>query len=137
MKLLVFSLDTKVRQPGKEEYNTMREHMLTSSMRVTNAKGVFKGQEENSFICSVDKELQEQMVLAIAQAYKQECVLEVEMPSHKGYIRYFDGKPREYVGLWKEAGLDVKDNFTLNLDTMKVFKCYPETVDTTSPTVVG
>jgi hypothetical protein len=127
MKLLIFSLDTETRQPGQEEYETMKTHMLTSKMHVTNSKGVYKGIEEDGFICVVNEEIQEKMIMAIAHAYKQECVLEVELPSRKGYLKFFDGKPAEYVGLWKEAGIDVKDDFTINLDTMKVYRCVPET----------
>lgn len=137
MKFIVFSLDTKDKKPVIDEYKTMRTHMDTSGMPVTDAKGVFNGTEEKSFICVINNKLHEDMILAIAQAYKQECVLEVDIPGKKGYLRYFDGRPREYMGIWREADIDTKDNFTVSLDTMKVYKCYPETVDSTKTAVVG
>lgn len=123
MKTLVFSLDTAQRQPPKEEYNTMREHMLTAQIIVNDAKGVWKGREENSFICLIDTELQEKMIMAIAHAYKQEAVLEVDMPTKLGYLRFMDGAPRKFLGTWKEAPVDVTDNFTVNVNSMKVYQC--------------
>jgi hypothetical protein len=125
MKTIIFSLDTADRQPPSDEYDTMREHLLTGKIMVNNSEGYYKGNKEKSFICLLETELQEQMILGIAHAYKQECVLEVELPSRMGYLRYFDGSPRKALGMWKEAPLDVKDDFTLNLETMKIYTCLP------------
>lgn len=123
VKTLVFSLDTAERQPTKDEYNTMREHLLTGKILVNNAKGVYKGREENSFICLIETELQEQMIMAIAHAYKQEAVLDVELPSRKGYLRFISGAPRQFLGIWKEAPVNVTGDFTVNTDNMKVYCC--------------
>lgn len=130
VKTIVFSLDTVEKQPPQDEYNTMREHMLTGKIIVNNARGSYKGREENSFICLVETELQEKMIMAIAHAYKQEAVLEVEMPSRKGYLRFINGQPRQAVGIWTEAPVDIKGDFTLNMESMKVWHCIPEKVDT-------
>lgn len=133
MKILVFSLDTEAKSPSADEYNTMTKHMETGKIIVTKGVGVYKGREETSLICLLDKDIQDQMIMAIAHAYKQESVLEVELPSKKGYLRFIDGKPREYVGTWKEIPPSEEhfDNFTLNLDSMKAYKCYPD-VDNTA-----
>jgi len=128
MKILVFSLDTKERQPAKDEYNTMKQHLLTSEMAVSDAKGVYGGQEENSFICLVDQDIQEKMIMAIAHAYKQESMLEVELPSRKTFLRFIGGAPNKYLGLWSEAGPAVSGDFTLNMDNMKVYS-----VDASTP----
>lgn len=124
MKILVFSLDTTVKQPAKTEYDTMRNHMTTNDIAVSNAKGVFNGREENAFICLLNKDIQDKMIMGIAHAYKQESVLEVELPSKKSYIRFIDGTPKKYAGIWKEAESLVKGDFTLDLSNMKVYKCY-------------
>lgn len=129
LKTLVFSLDTAEKQPGAEEYNTMREHLRTGKILVTNTKGQYKGREENGFLCIVVNELQEQMIMAIAHAYKQDSILEVEMPDNKSYLRFINGEPRKYAGIWKEAPVDVEGDFTLNMTDMKVYKCIPETLD--------
>ena len=129
MKTIVFSLDTQKRRPDKEEYNTMREHMLTGKIVVDYARGTYKGDEENSFICLVDTPLQEEMIMAIAHAYKQEAVLEVELPSKKAYLRFINGSPRKSVGTWREAPVDVKGDFTVNMANAKVYTCVPEKVD--------
>lgn len=122
-KMIIFSLATSQRQPPDDEYDTMRNHMLTGNIVIHDAKGIYKGQEEKSFICTIDQEIQEKMILAIAQAYKQECVLEIDLPSRKGHLIYFDGKPKSFIGIWKEAPVDVKGDFTLDLKTMKVYQC--------------
>lgn len=134
LKTLVFSLDTAEKQPGKDEYRTMREHLLTGKILVASTKGLYKGREENGFLCFVTTELQEQMIMAIAHAYKQEAVLEIEMPDNKGYLRFLDEQPRKFAGIWKEVPVDVKvdGDFTVNMQTMKVYKCFPsESIDTT------
>ena len=123
MKTLIFSLDTAEKQPGADEYNTMREHLMTGKILVTNTKGSYKGREENGFMCLVHTELQEQMIMAIAHAYKQEAVLEVEMPDSKSYIRFLNGEPRKYAGIWKEAPVGVDGDYTVNMATAKVYKC--------------
>lgn len=126
LKTIIFSLDTTEKQPSSDEYNTMREHLLTGKIMVNNSKGTYNGREENSFICLVETELQEQMIMAIAHAYKQEAVLEVELPSRKGYLRFINGTPRKAIGIWQEAPLEVKGDFTVNVENMKVFQCVPE-----------
>ena len=130
MKTLVFSLDTAEKQPDTEEYNTMREHLRTGKILVTNTKGSYKGREENGFLCVVVTELQEQMIMAIAHAYKQDSVLEVEMPDNKSYLRFINGEPRKYAGIWKEAPVDVTCDFTVNVATGKVYKCIPQAIET-------
>jgi hypothetical protein len=124
VKTLVFSLDTVNKQPDADEYNTMIEHLKTGNILVTKTKGSYKGRAENGFICLVTTELQEQMIMGIAHAYKQEAVLEVEMPDSKGYLRFLNGQPRTFAGIWKEAPVDVEGDFTMNTTTMKVYKCY-------------
>ena len=133
VKTLVFSLDTPEKQPDADEYNTMREHLLTGKIFVAKTKGSYKGREENGFICLCTTELQEQMIMGIAHAYKQEAVLEIEMPDNKAYLRFIDSKPREFAGIWKEAPVDAKGDFTMNLANMKVYQCVPtEVVDSRS-----
>jgi hypothetical protein len=133
VKTLVFSLDRADRKPDAQEYETMRNHMLTGKILVNNAQGVFDGEQETAFICLVDTELQEQMVMAIAHAYKQKCILEIELPSREGYAKYISGEPRKYLGLWTEVSPNVKvdGDFTVNTESMRVFKCLPATVDKT------
>lgn len=133
MKMLIFSLDTKDKKTPKSEYETMKEHMKTSKMLITDAKGIYKGTPEDALICLLNEEIQDQMVMAIAHAYKQESVLEVEVPSKKSYLRFIDGSPKQYVGIWREVepGTKITDDFIINMENMKIYKCFPETVDKT------
>lgn len=126
MKLLIFSLDTKERQPGSEEYNTILNHLLTGEIEVNAAENVNNGQTQAAFMCLVETDLQEKMVLGIAHAYKQSSLLEIDLPSRAGHVRFISGAPRKYLGLWVEAGPGVTGDFTLNKATMKVLHCVPD-----------
>lgn len=121
MKKIIMSLDTAERSRPKSEYETMRAHLETSGMLVQNGITVENGQTKPSLICFTTTPLHERMVRAVAQAYRQPTVLEIS--ENRGYLFNPETLREKFVGIWTAMGPDVTGDFTLDTETMIVYKC--------------
>lgn len=121
-KTIVFSCDTTDKKLSQRQLDKIFVLLFNAGIKVAPAMGVYNGQVENSFICTINQELQEKMILALVKTYKQEAILEIDK-NRFSFLRFFNDKPREYVGVWQHAKSMPTDNFSLNLIDGRVYKC--------------
>lgn len=121
-KTIVFSCDTPNKKLTRTELDKIFGILFGAGIKVAPAIGVYNGHMENSFICPVTTDNHEKMILAFVKSYKQEAILEI---SEEGFsfLRFFDDKPLQYVGVWQPIKTLPKDNYTMNLLNGLIYKC--------------
>lgn len=122
MKHVIFSCDRDGHLLDEESINIIIGMLFNSGIKVKRVLNCYKGFLETAFIALVKTDNEYQLVKSLARSNQQESILEIE-PTGMGKLCYFDDRVPQYIGMWKEVRKIVGLNFTIDLETKKMYAC--------------
>jgi hypothetical protein len=118
---IILSCDQPDKKLAPDEVGIVLGMLTSSGIKVSKGLSRLRGKVIDTFICYAETFQQQDLIRSIARSYNQKFVLEVDDYTGFSCFNFMDGGLRTFVGRWHEGEARRRKDFTLDIETQKVY----------------